>query len=217
MHATIIGATGATGKDLLALLLADDAVHRVDIFVRRPAGLQHPKLQEYCIDFGQPETWRDRVRGDVLFSCLGTTLKLAGSKEAQFRVDHQYQYEFAKAARNNDIPALVLVSAEHASVKSPFFYARMKGQLEDDIRALQFPRFLIFNPPILERPGSDRTMEVMAAKIVGFLSRFGILKSQKPLPTGLLAKAMLAAFRDTGPGEHSLQGQAIRKYAERLK
>jgi uncharacterized protein YbjT (DUF2867 family) len=99
MHALLIGATGATGKDLLDLLLKDDDFHRVDIFVRRDVDSNHEKLNVHVIDFEKPDQWKHLVRGDVLFSCLGTTLKAAGSKEAQWKIDYDYQYEFAKAAR----------------------------------------------------------------------------------------------------------------------
>ena len=86
MHALLIGATGATGKDLLELLLKDNAIHQVDIFVRRHPDLQHNKLNIHVIEFDRPEQWKHLVKGDVLFSCLGTTLKAAGSKDAQWKI-----------------------------------------------------------------------------------------------------------------------------------
>src|SRR5918994_4181591 len=115
MHALLVGATGATGKDLLELLLKDDAFHRVDIFVRRNLDLQHEKLKTHVIDFDKPYEWNQLVNGDVLFSCLGTTLKVAGSKEAQWKIDYDYQYQFAKAARENGMHSYVLVSSGFAS------------------------------------------------------------------------------------------------------
>ena len=88
MHALIIGATGATGRALLDTLLADTAFTQVSIFVRRPLALDHPKLAIHVIDFEQPHTWQHHVRGDALFSCLGTTLKDAGSQQTQWRIDY---------------------------------------------------------------------------------------------------------------------------------
>ncbi|MDA6130770.1 NAD(P)H-binding protein, partial [Escherichia coli] len=93
MHALLIGATGATGKDLLDILLEDDSFHRVDIFARRDLHIQHEKLKVHVIDFDNSEQWKHLVKGDVLFSCLGTTLKAAGSKEAQWKIDYDYQYQ----------------------------------------------------------------------------------------------------------------------------
>ena len=76
----------------------------------------------------------------MLFSALGTTIRAAGSREAQYRVDHGYQYRVAEAARRNGVRTLVLVSAAGASPASRIFYSRMKGELERDVEALGFER-----------------------------------------------------------------------------
>lgn len=205
MKALLIGATGATGSDLLQLLLKDSKVESVTIFVRRDPQITHPKLEVHLIDFDTKEQWNHLVIGDILFSCLGTTLKDAGSKEAQWKVDHDYQYCFSEAARENGVGTLLLVSSMNASLKSPFFYARMKGELEEAVRKLGFPRLMIFRPPSLIRKGSDRAMERVGVKLIGFLNRMGLLKSMRPIPTERLAQAMLYAAKSFRRGEHILE------------
>lgn len=205
MNALLIGATGATGSDLLQLLLGDSKVDRVAIFVRRDPQITHPKLEVHLIDFDTKEQWNHLVIGDILFSCLGTTLKDAGSKEAQWKVDHDYQYRFSEAARENGVGTLLLVSSMNASLKSPFFYARMKGELEEAVRKLGFPGLMIFRPPSLIRKGSDRAMERVGVKLIGFLNRLGLLKSMRPIPTERLAQAMLYAAKSFRRGEHILE------------
>jgi uncharacterized protein YbjT (DUF2867 family) len=214
MHALIVGATGATGKDLLELLLNDDTVHQVTIFVRRGLKLVHEKLKIYVIDFDKPEQWKHLVKGDVLFSCLGTTLKAAGNKEAQWKTDYDYQYLFAKAAKENHVNNYVLVSSGFASPDSPFFYTRMKGQLEEAVKALGFTKLTIFNPPILKRKNSDRPGEVAGLKAIHFFNKIGLFHSQKPLPTEVLAQAMINSARRKADGIVSLQGQSIWECAE---
>ena len=147
----------------------------------------------------------------VLFSCLGTTRKDAGSKKRLWEVDYKYQFEFAKATKENGIPNYVLISSASASTKSPFFYIKMKGQLEKDVRELDFEKTIIFNPPILDRKGSDRILEVWATKAVRFINKIGILKSQKPLPTETLAIAMINAYKDSTKSQ-SIKLQDILKY-----
>ena len=95
-HALILGATGATGQELVKILLEDPIFEKVSIFIRREVDLKHEKLNIHIIDFTKLEKYRDLVRGDVLFSALGTTLSDAGSKDKQFLVDFSYQYDFAK-------------------------------------------------------------------------------------------------------------------------
>src|SRR6476619_3817620 len=95
--ALVIGATGLVGNELVQQLLADDRFGSVVVFVRRTTGIQHSKLKELIINFDEPQNWNNLVKGDVLFSALGTTIKKAGSKEAQYKIDHNYQFEFARA------------------------------------------------------------------------------------------------------------------------
>ena len=214
MHALLLGATGATGKDLLDLLLKDDDFHRVDIFVRRDVDANHKKLNVHIIDFDNPDQWKHLVKGDVLFSCLGTTLKAAGSKEAQWKIDYDYQYEFAKAARENGVDNYVLVSSSGASPDSLLFYPRMKGKLEDAVKSLGFPKLSIFNPPILERKNTDRTGEVTGLKVIQFLNHLGLFQSQKPMPTEILAKALVNSARMKESGIHIDKGDSIWQCAE---
>lgn len=211
MKALVIGATGATGTELLPLLLNDPNYHEVAIFVRREIALQHEKLKVHVIDFDAPDTWGHLVTGDVLFSCLGTTLKAAGSKEAQWKIDYGYQYEFAKRAHEHKVPSYVLISSSNASPDSFFFYSKMKGQLEAAVKALALPKTIILRPPLLIRENSERTMEVIGAKVLNFFNSIGLLKSQKPMDTKVLAKAMIAAVPKLAPGQHTIEEQAILK------
>ncbi|MDF2556546.1 MAG: semialdehyde dehydrogenase [Bacillales bacterium] len=216
MHALVIGATGATGKDLLNLLLLDDFIQRVDIFVRRDVGIQHEKLKIHVVDFNKPEQWKYLVKGDVIFSCLGTTLKVAGSKEAQWKVDYEFQYQFAKSARENNVNHYILVSSGFSSPNSTFFYTRMKGQLEEAVKTLGFPKLTIFNPPILIRKNSNRTSEIVGLKIIQFLNKLGFFRSQRPLDTEILAKAMLNKSKTNENGLFSIKGKEIWKSAGAL-
>ena len=200
MKGLIIGATGATGKDLLAKLLEDDTYSEVHCFVRKPMSISHPKLHAHVVDFDTPEAWADLLHGDVAFSCLGTTLAVAGSKDAQWRVDYDYQYAFAEHCKNNEVPTFVLVSAAGAKAQSKLFYNRMKGALEEAVKKLNFPRLLIFQPSILIRSNSDRSGENFTVKAFKFLNKLGILKRYRPMPTEVLAEKMLSAVYNSPKG-----------------
>ncbi len=215
MKALVNGATGATGKDLVNLLIKDNDFTNVEVFVRRNISDSSEKLNVNIIDFDKSDQWHNLVVGDVLFSCLGTTLKAAGSKEAQWKIDYQYQYDFAKAAKQNGVKNYVLISAGFASAKSPFFYAKMKGQLEEDIIKLGFEKTIIIKPPLLERKNSGRKAEVFQAKALRFLNSLGILCSQKPLSTELLAEVMIKTLKTLSTGIHTVSSQQIWEYADK--
>ena len=187
MKALIIGATGATGKDLLQKLMDDHHFTEIHVFGRKATNLSNEKVFGHVVDFEKPETWKDLVKGDVAFSCLGTTLKDAGSKEAQRKVDFDYQLNFAKAAKENNVEDFVLISAYGANPNSKIFYSRMKGELEEEVKKLHFNKLTIFNPGMLERKNSARTGEVLGSRIIKFANKLGLFESQKPLPTSILA------------------------------
>ena len=203
MKGLIIGATGATGKDLLAKLLEDDTYSEVHCFVRKPMSISHPKLHAHVVDFDTPEAWADLLHGDVAFSCLGTTLAVAGSKDAQWRVDYDYQYAFAEHCKNNGVSTFVLVSAAGAKAQSKLFYNRMKGALEEAVKKLNFPRLLIFQPSILIRSNNDRGAENFSVKAIHFLNKIGLFKRYRPMPTNVLAQRIRREVATATEGVHT--------------
>lgn len=193
MKALIIGATGATGKDLVNIILQDAQYTKLTIFVRRSTGLSHPKLTEVITDFDRIEDVSGQITGDVLFSCLGTTLKAAGTKDSQWKVDYEIPVKFAQLAKRNGVRSMVLLSAYGASAKSSVFYSKMKGELEDVIDGLAFNQYIIFRPGLLLRDGTDRAGERISAGLLNFLNSIGLLRRFKPLPTALLAEKLAKA------------------------
>lgn len=191
MKAIVIGATGATGKALTKQLLDNPAFSEVVIFVRKNVDFSHPKLTVEIIDFDKIESYQDKIKGDVLFSCLGTTLKQAGSKDAQYKIDYTYQYDFAKIAKQNGVSHYVLISADMANANAKAFYPKIKGELENAVMTLNFEKLSIFRPPLLIRENTDRFGEKMAEKVIISLNKIGLLQSHKPMPTPLLAQAMI--------------------------
>ena len=200
MKAVIIGGTGATGRELLELLLADNTIKEIVALVRKPLIIKHTKLKAVVVDFDKLGQWATYINGDVAFSCMGTTLKAAGSKAAQYKVDYTYQYAFAKIAQANKIPVFLLVSSSSANSRSFVFYSAMKGQLEDAVAALGFDSLTILRPGPLVRPDTDRTGEKIGVGVMRFLSAFGILKNMQPIPVKRLAVLLLryACYPKTG-------------------
>ena len=197
LKAIVIGATGATGKELVKKLLEDTDFSTVSIFVRKSPKINHKKITINEIDFTRIEEFKELVGGDVLFSCLGTTLSEAGSKAQQFAVDYSYQYEFAKLASKSGVKFYSLVSSAGANSKSIFFYPKIKGQLEESVKKLKFKSVHIFQPPSLIRQDEFiRPGEKIAIKIFKGLNYLGILKSLKPLPVSKLADKMIAEIKN---------------------
>lgn len=212
MKAIVIGATGAVGKELVRALLDDARYTEVAVFVRRDPGVTHPKLTAHVINFEQPDTWRALVTGDVLFSALGTSLKQAGSKEAQRRIDYDYQYMFAEAAHANGVPHLVLLSSLGADSRSSIFYLRLKGELDDAVQRLGFDTVHIVRPPSLIRPEAKRLGETAVVKILQGLNAVGIAKNLAPMSVDTVARCMMEIGTENHGGVQIIAGQDIRHY-----
>jgi uncharacterized protein YbjT (DUF2867 family) len=192
LNALVIGATGATGREIVKLLLKDNEVEKVTIFVRNLPTLEHEKLKTHVIDFNEIEKHKDLIKGDVLFSALGTTKKAAGGKKEQYLVDYTYQHEFAKIAAENGVENYSLVSSTGANANSSFFYPKIKGALEEAVKKLKFKKIDIFQPPMLVRQQDlIRDGEKSGIKVLNVLNKIGILKSQKPLKVNKLAEKMV--------------------------
>jgi len=191
--AIIIGATGLVGKQLLRLLLIDREFQKIIVFTRRSVEIKNKKLQEFIVDFDDFKSWKKDIKGDVLFSCLGTTIKKAGSKENQYRVDFTYQFNVAKAAAENGVEQLVLISSLGANPKSSIFYSRIKGELDEAVKKLPFRRVSVFRPSALvgnrhEERAGEKTMIKVTRFFVIILP---FLKKYKPIDATIVAAAMV--------------------------
>ncbi len=209
MKALIIGATGAAGKDLVNILLQDPDYTEVVIFVRRHSGMAHPKLFEILAYFDKLEEVSEDIKGDVWFSCLGTTLKAAGSQDKQWHIDYEIPLKFAEIAKRNGVPKVVLLSAYGASTTSKVFYSKMKGKLEEDIDSLAFDQYIIFRPGMLLRKDTDRPGERIMTGVLNFLNSMGLIRKFRALPTSTLAEKLAKAPKVLTVGKHVIELEKI--------
>ncbi len=195
--ALVVGATGLIGRQLVNQLLQSDHYSTIRILVRKPIKNQHLKLVEVDYDFSQPDT--QLVQGDDVFCCLGTTMKKAGSKEAFTQVDHDYPLQIARAAKQNGASQYLIVTAMGADSGSAFFYNRVKGNVEDDLKKVGFGALHIFQPSLLL---GDREEKRLGEKIGETVMRIfkpimlGPLKKYRAIDAAKVAQAMLIAAQD---------------------
>ncbi len=216
--AIVIGATGLVGSNLVNMLLKDSRFEQVKVLVRRPMEIANDKLEQHVVDFDAPDNWKKLVTGDVLYSAMGTTLRQAGSKAAQYKIDYMYQYQVAKAAAANGVPEYVLISAAGSNPDSAVFYSRIKGELERDVQKLPFETIHIIRPGMLAGEREKvRTGELLGVGVMNVLSMIPGLKKLKPIQAKEVARAMLnATFRHV-VGIHSYTMGDVAKLAVRNK
>ncbi len=190
--ALIAGATGLVGRELLAGLLADPGVAQVHSLGRREPPLQHARLVAHRVDFA---ALPPLPPVDEVYLALGTTIKVAGSRQAFRAVDHDANLAVARAARAAGARRAGLVSAMGASPSSRVFYSRVKGELEEALAGLGFDALVIARPSLLagdraalaqpERPGERIGLAV--SRVLGPL----IPADLRPITAATVARALL--------------------------
>jgi len=191
----ILGATGLTGNLVVKKLFQYSAISKVYAITRRPLGLTHDKLVEIKVDnFDSLAELKLDLVCDIAFSCLGTTLKKAGSKEEFVKVDQKMVLDFAKLAKLHGVYGFVCISGFGANPRSPIFYNRIKGLTDDGILSLGFPRTIIFRPSLLlGNRQESRPAEFFSIQLVSLLKKFLPSKLGKYLGSDvdLLAERMI--------------------------
>ena len=184
--ALIVGASGLTGGFCLELLLNDDAYDKVIALNRRTLPTSHNKLEQCIVDFDNLQQSADRICADDVFCCLGTTIKTAGSREAFRKVDMTYPAEIARIASANGCEQFLVISAPESSPKSPFFYGRVKAEMERAISGQPFSvGTYIFRPSLLlgerdeARFAEDLGIKIFSAMPFQFA---GPMQKLRPIP-----------------------------------
>lgn len=208
--ALLLGATGLVGSQLLEQLLADARYAQVIALTRRPLDIRHPKLRQEIIDFDQPDP--AKIQGDELFSALGTTLRKAGSKEAQYRIDCTYPFEIGKIAQANGVQQYLLVSSIGATAKTSNFYLKTKGELEDKLAALDFKTFVSARPSLLLGNRSEFRLGEKIGIVLAQIFAFLIPKKYQGIQAKQVAKAMIAIANQGWSGVHFVESDQLQDF-----
>jgi uncharacterized protein YbjT (DUF2867 family) len=208
MHLLLLGATGLVGKHVLDMALADPRVTAVTAPTRRPLP-ERPRLSAPVVDFDDLPQDRAHWSADAVICALGTTLKVAGSREGFYRIDHDYPLEIARLAKKSGARTFVLNSAMGADVKSLFFYSRVKGETERDITALGFECTVLVRPGLIDGPRTEpRPMEQLARRVLNLLKPV-LPPSMRPNAPEVIARVMLEAAITARPGVTVVPSQEL--------
>jgi uncharacterized protein YbjT (DUF2867 family) len=208
--AAIIGAGGLVGSQLLNLLLNSDEYSHVIALLRKPLAVEHPKLEQRIVDFALPDSYA--FRADDVFSCLGTTITIAKTKENFKSIDYGIPLSVAQKAKEGGSTGFFLVSAMGADAGSGIFYSRVKGELDEAVKKLQFAKTGIFRPSMLLGQRKEfRFGELIGKKIMQGL-RFLIPDKYKGIQAEQVAKAMLHLAISGENGCHVIENGEMLKF-----
>ncbi len=197
--AIVIGASGLVGIEIVKQLLLDSDYTLVKLFLRKEIPFTHSKLQQCIVDFNKLDTSSDLIKGDVVFCCMGTTIKVAGSQDAFVKVDYSYVLNFAQLSKRNGIEKFIVVSSLGADKNSSNFYLKVKGDVETDLARLKFKNLIIVRPSMLLGDRKEfRLGELIGKKIMKGLAFLfvGKLKKYKAIEAYTVAKAMIVLSKN---------------------
>ena len=180
--ALIVGATGLVGKQVLNELLDNTYYEEIILLVRRSSQIKDSRIKEVIIDFDELESHAAEISANDYYCCIGTTMKAAKSKEAFYKIDHEYPMTLGKIALSDpNFEQYLLVSSLGANADSAIFYNRVKGELEDALKALGLKRLHIFQPSLLIGKRSDFRFFEELAKFCSSILSFFVIGSSKRL------------------------------------
>ena len=213
-HHLVAGATGLIGTQLLQLLLDDPEVGKITVLSRRELDVEHKKLHVQLIEFDEMDEKHIPVNVDAVFCCLGTTMALAGSKDAFRKVDFEYVVKLAVFAQRRNIPQFHVISARGANAKSMIFYNKVKGRMELELRKLtKLKSIYIYRPSLLLGNRSEfRFGESMGKKAMTWF-KFLIPKSSRAVYDIQVAMAMHQHAAQPEKGVHVVDNASMVKLA----
>ncbi len=203
--ALIVGSSGLVGSELLKLLLDDSNFSMIYSVVRKATTNSNSKLKEVIVDFNNLANELANITDvDVAFCCLGTTIKVAGSKEAFKKVDYLFPLTLAKWAEKNQVKHFLMITAMGADSSSSIFYNQVKGDVEKDISKLSIPAISFFRPSLLlgnrKEKRAGEKFAIILFKAISFLF-IGPLKNYRGIHVSKVAAAMLQTAKNEKAGK----------------
>ena len=183
------------GNHLLNQLISNNNYSKIKLFVRSSIDISDPKIEIIQTDFNNLENHREDIKGDDCFFCIGTTKQNSPDKSEYRRVELEVPKQIAQIAKSNSVNSFVFISSGYADPKSSGDYLKFKGEVEEELKRLNFPKLGIMRPSFLL---GDRKEKRVGEKIGIFVFKLlsplflGPLKKMKPIHSATVAKAMIA-------------------------
>ena len=220
--ATIIGSSGMTGTYLFNLLLLDKSFETIRIIVRHSVSKAAANMEVKLIDFENEIAFKAAIGGsDVVFCCIGTTQKnVKGDKALYRKIDIDIPVNAARYCKETGCEKFVIVSAVGANSKSSNFYLRLKGEMEEAVKATGINAINIMQPSILLGDRNEKrfgeTIAKIAMKLFSFLL-IGNAQKYKAIHAKVLAQAMVNAAKNNKVACTTYQYAAIVQLASSIQ
>ena len=147
--ALLFGSSGLVGSHLLNQLIKDINYSKIKLFVRSVPEISDPKVEVIKTDFSNLENYKEDIKGNDCYFCIGTTKQNSPNKDEYRRVELDIPKEIAQIAKSNLVNSFIFISALYANPKSSGNYVRFKGLVEEELKRLNFPKLVVMRPSFL--------------------------------------------------------------------
>ena len=192
--ALVFGSTGLVGGNLLRLLIKDEKYKKIRVFVRSSTSKIDPKIEVVQTDFTKLENIKSEIKGDDCFFCIGTTRKKTPNKQDYINTEYNLPLSIGKICSDNNVQNFTYISSLGANPKTSNLYLKNKGMAEEELRKLNFKKFIVIRPSFLigkrkeERFGEK--IGIFAMKCISPIL-VGDLKKYKSINAEIVAKSMI--------------------------
>ena len=195
----VIGSTGLIGKKLIFELAKKDS--EVIAIARRSISNLPENISLLDINFDDFLENGSLPSCDHIYICLGTTIKKAGSQSEFKKVDFDYCVSFARKAREAGATKISLVSSVGANPHTKNFYLKTKGEVEEEIKKIDFQVINIFRPSLLlGRREESRFLEKIGQNLSSFINLFliGYFRKYRSIKSSNIAYYMANCEQSDG-------------------
>lgn len=163
--ALVLGATGQVGTQIVRQLAFNPRVSSVTLLLRRPFVTplnpcpdpspsdylsSYSKFSHELIDYDRlPDYFHLFFSHDVVFCAVGTHSSYSSDRQLFYKVDHHYVLDAARLAKAAGCHHFIAITVKGANPHSKLFYLKVKGEVEEDLKAMHFYRLSIYKPGLL--------------------------------------------------------------------
>ena len=210
--ALVAGGTGLVGNHLVDYLVDCEDYSEIKVLIRKGSKYYNQHVTLIEVDYDQISEYRKSLHANVVFCCLGTTIKKAGSKKQFYEVDFTYPFQLAQISLENKSEQFNIITSSGANSKSLVFYSKVKGEIENAISNLGMENINIFRPSLLLGKRNEYRMGEQAGAILAKIMNpflIGKLRKYRAIQAKIVARAMVNVSLESQKGIRIIESDAI--------
>lgn len=206
----MLGATGAVGSETLKTLLQLKNIEQLTLLGRKTIpNINVDFVQQHTININDSNSYQDYLAGHTTAICtLGVGEPSKISNEEFIKIDKTAVLDFATACKKAGVSHFELLASVGINPKSNTFYLRIKGELVEELKALDFERLSIFQPSMILTPTNRYGIaQAITLKVWPILKPLlmGSLRKYRGIPVNILGQAMAKNIFKDAKGYEILQ------------